>query len=167
MVKRKKIILIAGLLIFLLVRLYTKGHSIDVYFKAKSWTKYIKNKDAEKMVKLFCSDIKNNSYHNTLEELVVAFEFIDGDIVKCKYKGEGGRQETIEDYETVFYRCYPEYFIETSKGKKFTLIISYSYIWKEEKEREGIEQIRIINYEGSNVYLGKEVCVGKQYSIHD
>ena len=71
MVKRKKIILIAGLLIFLLVRLYTKGHSIDVYFKAKSWTKYIKNKDAEKMVKLFCSDIKNNSYHNTLEELVV------------------------------------------------------------------------------------------------
>ena len=64
MVKRKKIILIAGLLIFLLVRLYTKGHSIDVYFKAKSWTKYIKNKDAEKMVKLFCSDIKNKLNEN-------------------------------------------------------------------------------------------------------
>ncbi len=165
MVKKTLIIIIQLMCVF--ITSCTIEYHYDIDKKAKTWIQYFKNEDVDGLFKLFCSDIKDNYSDKTLDEIRMAFEFIDGDIVEYKYKGEGGGGQTKDNYKTILYYCYPEYLIETSTGKKYNIIFSYKYIWKAKPECEGIGSIRVINYEGDRVYSGKEVNIGIDYDIHE
>lgn len=125
--------------------------------------KYFEEEDADRLLKWFSDDIKNNRSDETLEEIEAAFEFIEGDIISCKYGGDSSGGKTKDNFITIRYYCYPIFYIETSAGKKYTIEFWYNYIWKEKPEREGIGIIRIINYEGDSKFSGDEVDVGMVY----
>lgn len=132
---------------------------------AKKWSKYLEKKDVDGLYKIFCDDIKNNYADKTKEEIRQAFEFIDGNIISCKYRGIWGEGQAKDDYKTNLYFCYPEYLIETSEHKTYWLQFSYTYICDQHKEYEGVHIIRIINYKGDNYYEGEEVSIGKAYDM--
>ncbi|MDE6253166.1 MAG: DUF5104 domain-containing protein [Lachnospiraceae bacterium] len=161
----KKFLIISLLLVCVLLTSCTMKYHSDIKKETKTWINYFKEEDAEGLLELFCSDIKNNYYDETLEEIEAAFEFIDGDIVSYKYKGEGSSGQTKDDFKTKLYYCYPEYQIETSTGKKYTIMFRYNYIWKEKPEYEGIARIWIVNYQGDDEFDGDEVVVGRVYEV--
>lgn len=163
----KKYLITNILLICVFTTSCTMKYRNDIDKKAKTWIKYFKEEDADGLFKLFCADIKNNYSDETLEEIQKAYEFIDGDILSYEYKGSDSGGQEKDNFKTELYYCYPEYRIETKKGKKYTIMFRYNYIWKEKPECEGIVRIRIINYEGDSEFSGDEVIVGEAYSNHE
>lgn len=167
MIKKFAISSIMSVLFVTIMTSCTFVYHQDIDRKAKTWIEYFEDEDVEGLFSIFCSDIKDNYADETKEEIQKAFDFIDGDITSYKYEGEGGGGQTKDNYKTILYFCYPEYLIETSNRKKYNLIFSYKYIWKDRPECEGVGSIRIINYEGDSIYSGDEVNVGIDYNIHE
>ena len=159
----KKILIISLLLVCVLLTSCTMKYHSDIKKESKTWIKYFKEEDVEGLLEVFCSDIKDNYSDETLEEIETAFEFIDGDIVSYELKSEYSLAQTKDNFKTKYYSCDSVYFIETSTGKKYTIRFFYNYIWVEKPEREGVECIQIINYEGDSKFDGEEVNVGIVY----
>ncbi|MDE6253167.1 MAG: DUF5104 domain-containing protein [Lachnospiraceae bacterium] len=163
----KKFLIIILLPVCVLLTSCTMKYHSDIKKETKTWIKYFKEEDAEGLLEVFCSDIKDNYSDETLEEIEAAFEFIDGDIVSYEFESESGSRQTKDNFKTKLYYCYPVYFIKTNMGKKYTIKFCYNYIWKEKPEYEGIESIRLINYEGDNEFYGDEMFVGKVYGVNE
>ncbi|MDE6232666.1 MAG: DUF5104 domain-containing protein, partial [Lachnospiraceae bacterium] len=154
------------LLVCVLLTSCTMKYRSDIKKESKTWIKYFKEEDAEGLIELFCSDIKDNYYDETLEEIETAFEFIDGDIVSYEFESEYSLAQTKDNFKTIFYCCDPVYFVETNKGEKYMIRFCYHYIWKEKPEREGVGSIRVL-YEGDSKFNDDEVLVGKLYEVNE
>ena len=160
----KKFLKIILLLFCVHVIIHIIKYNVFIDIKVKSWIKCFEKEDADELFKSFCDDIKDNHSDETLEEIKTAFEFIDGDIVSYKYEGQGSGGAAKDNFVIILYYCYPQFRIETSTGKKYVIDFCYNYIWKKKPEREGIESIRITNYEGESLYSGDSVKVGIGYN---
>ncbi len=161
--KKKKNIILIIVLLGIFVGISPASKHITLYFEAKTWIKYFEDKDEKGLLKLFCSDIKINHREKTLEEINDAFKFIDGDIIKYDYRGEGSGGESVQGCRTEYFYYHPEYRVKTNTGKKYKIIFSCNYVCKDRPEIEGIEWIWIIEYDGNKEY--SEVYIGEEYEF--
>lgn len=140
------------------------NHSAVIKENAEEMMQCIIDRDAERLLTFFSSDIQENESEKTLEEIEKLFEFIDGDIISYTYSSGGGRR-SVRDGEFVFYYRRPTFEkTETTTGKIYTIRFEYYYIWKEKPKQEGL--CVITAFPGEDwADSDKGVTVGKDYEL--
>lgn len=156
-----------SLLVFLLAILCLSScvnHSAVIKENAEEMMQCIIDRDAERLLTFFSSDIQENESEKTLEEIEALFEFIDGDIVSYSYFSGGG-SDSVSHGEVTFDFRSPEFQrTETTTGKIYTIELAYFYIWKEKPECEGL--CKITAFPGEDWGNRDDgVTVGKYYKL--
>lgn len=101
------------------------------------------DKDAERLVDMFCSYVVENRKDLTVKETQRAIDFIDGNITSYESESTGIEQEHSTGNGIVYYSRSMNYRLYTDKDKQYAFSIEYDYIWKKHKDYEGITSIHI------------------------